>query len=189
MRQSTVARSLIALSLAVLALPASAAGQPAATARVDEYRVKAAILYNLAKFVDFPADVFTDATSPFVICVLGADPFGAALDDTVRGRQVGARPIAVRRIVDVTTGCHVMFVASSERNRVPAVVDRLRSASVLTVADADGLVEQGLIVGLRMQGDQVRLDINLATVERTKLRVSARLLALASIIRPRGDER
>lgn len=182
-RRQAAGRDVMASLLVFLTLAPAVRTQPIGTGRPDEYGVKAAILYNLAKFVDWPTDAFADPAASLVICVLGVDPFGGVLDETVRGHGVGRRAVVAKRIVDVTTGCHVLFIASSERRRLPAIMDRLHTRSVLTISEADGFTEQGGMIGLATEGERVRFDINVDAAERARLKVSARLMALASAVR------
>jgi YfiR/HmsC-like len=156
---------------------------PRAMQRVDEYRLKAAVLYNLAKFVEWPDEAFADATAPLVVCVLGVDPFGAALDDTLRGHSVGGHAASAKRIAEVTPGCHVLFVANSEAKRLPAILERLRTSSVLVIGDAVGFVDRGGMIGLVTDDERVRFDVNLRAAERARIKISARLMALASSVR------
>jgi hypothetical protein len=169
---------LIPLTLPAVRLDAQA---------VDEYRLKAAVLYNFAKFVEWPADAFTKPDAPLVVCVLGLDPFGPALDDTLRGHAVGAHPALVRRIGEVTPGCHVLFVSSSEMRRLPVVLDRLENAGVLTMAEAKGFPEQGGMVRLLTEDDHIRFEINIAAAERAHLKISARVMALAAAVLRDGN--
>ncbi len=156
-------------------------------ARADEYRVKAAILYNLVKFVNWPEDAFADEAAPLFVCVIGSDPFGPALDAALLGRQVGGRPIVARRVVEVTPGCHVLFVATSERKRIPVIADQLRGMSVLTVSEDDTFIDQGGMIALSTEGERVLFAINSAATARARLNVSARLLAMASVLRTGGS--
>jgi hypothetical protein len=176
---SIVTRSAAAL-VALIALTPVVRGQPAATRRVDEYQLKAAVLYNLARFVEWPPDAFAGPSAPLSICVLGVDPFGAALDEAVRGHRVGDRPLATRRMTDVASGCHVLFIANSERRRLPAVVDQLRDTAALTVGEVEDFTLHGGMVGLTTAGDQIKFDINVAAATKARLKISARLMALAS---------
>ena len=105
--------------------------------RADEYRVKAAILFNLAKFVDWPKDTFASATAPLVLCVLGPDPFGSVLDETLNGRLIGKRPLVPMRVMEVTQGCHMLFITGGERKRLPVIADQLCTTSVLTIGEDD----------------------------------------------------
>jgi hypothetical protein len=180
-------RSASAALLALTTVAPVALGQTVPTERVDEYRVKAAILYNLSRFVEWPVDAFPDSAAPLVICVLGTDPFGSALDDAVRGHRAGDRAIVAKRIRDVTPGCHVLFIANSERRRLPTLIEQLRVRRALTVGEAEDFTKQGGMVGLTTKGEQVRFAINLPAAVAAQLKVSARLMALASGPRQSGD--
>jgi hypothetical protein len=168
-----------AAALAVSLSAAPGHGQSPSTAPVDEYRVKAAVLYNLARFVSWPPERFENSSAPLSICVLGTDPFGSRLDDVVRGHRVGERGIVIQRINDVGPGCHVLFVSSSEQRRLPLLMGRLRGSGALTVAEFADFTQLGGMVGLITSGDQIRFDINLAATSAEQLKISARLLALA----------
>ena len=177
--------ALVAILLPVI--PTVATAQSRVPSQAGEYDVKAAILYNLLKFVEWPADAFAAANTPVAICVLGADPFGALLDDSVRGHQVGGRGIVVRRLTEVAPGCHVLFISLSETRRLSMILDRLRTMSVLTVGEQEQFVDGGGIIELRTE-DRVRFAINVEAADRARLRLSARLLMLALPPRPPQKE-
>lgn len=176
-------RPALALVAAVVMWTAAsppARGQSALAAPVDEYRLKAAVLYNLARFVSWPPRAFAEPTAPMSICVLGDDPFGSRLDEVVRGHQIGVRPIVTVRVSQVRAGCHVLFISSSEQRRLPALLASLRGTGALTVGESGDFTALGGMVGLSTKGDQVRLDINVAAADAEQLKISARLLALTS---------
>jgi hypothetical protein len=170
--------------LAVATLTSSLYGQ--SIVRADEYRVKAAILYNLAKFIEWPDDVFGAQTDPLIVCVLGTDPFGPVLDQTLSGHLVGGRPITAKRVGEVTPACHMLFISTSEHKRLPVLVDELRGMSVLTVSDDEDFIAQGGMIGLVTEGERVRFAINSEAADHARLKVSARLLALAIVKKPRA---
>jgi hypothetical protein len=165
---------------AVLAAAPSVALSALEAQGADEYRVKAAVLYNLAKFVDWPPDVFGAGTAPLHVCVLGVDPFGDALETAFAGHQIGGRGSVVRRIGDVEPGCHVLFISGSERKRMAAITDRLRGSGVLTVSEEAGFAESGGMIELFTDGDRVRFNLNIAALEEGRLRASARLREIAA---------
>lgn len=148
--------------------------------RTGEYRLKAAILYNLTKFVDWPSGAFSGPDAPLTLCVLGDDPFGAALDDALRGRSVAGRPLVAKRVVSALSGCHLLFVSDSEHKRIGIITDQLRDASVLTVSEDDTFTKQGGMISLATEGELVRFFINGAATERAHLKVSARLMSMAA---------
>jgi hypothetical protein len=150
----------------------------------NEYQVKAAFLYTFAKFVEWPPEAFSGHSAAMTICVLGEDPFGRFLDDAVKGKAVGDRPLAVSRIAELADGrdCKMLFIASSERRRMASL---LASAppGLLTVGDAADFAAQGGIIALRLDGERIRLTVNLTAAEKAKLRISSRVLSLATIIK------
>ncbi len=151
----------------------------------NEYQVKAAFLYTFAKFVEWPPQAFSSPSAVMTICVLGEDPFGAFLDDAVRGKTVGDRPMAVVRIADLGTGrdCKILFIAASERRRMPVLLAAAASTGLLTVGDTAEFSAQGGVIELQLDGERIRLKVNLTAAEKAKLRISSRVLSLATIIK------
>jgi hypothetical protein len=171
--------ALGALLLAACALLAAPAG---GTTR--EYEIKAAFLYNFVKFVDWPAQALPDNSPNVVIGVLGANPFGRALN-TINGRSVKGKTLVVRQVSSAqdAQNCHMLFICPSERDRLRAILDALRNDSVLTVGEMKGFAESGGIINFTLQNDRVRFEINPAAAERARLTISSQLLRLAKIVR------
>lgn len=153
---------------------------PGEGTRADEYRVKAAFLFNFAKFIEWPSSSFSGTTTPLQVCVLGVDPFGWTLDDTLRGRAVAGRPIQVRRMTEPDRSCHLLFISTSERKRLPLITEQLRGASILTVGEDDGFIAAGGMIELISDGDNVQFNVSPLAAERAGLHVSARLVSLAA---------
>lgn len=170
------------LMAAILALPAAAAPAPTGAAEV-----KAVFLFNFTKFVEWPSDAFPDPKAPIVIGVLGDDPFGAALDRAVSGETVNDRPVEIKRFRTLgdLTPCHILYISDSHEARVPEILRRLKRAETLTVADADGFASRGGAVQFRTERGRLRFEISQTAAERAGLRVSSRLLGLASAVHPR----
>lgn len=172
--------------LAVVALFLGATSMAAGpTALPTEYRVKAACLYNFAKFIQWPTGSQPDEGS-FVITVLGRDPFGNALDDTLRGKTIDNRKILLRRVSRAQDlgPSQILFISDSERERLPAILKQVETTAVLTVAEMSEFAERGGVIRLRMDQDRVRLEINVAAAERSGLRISSQLLKVAEIVDP-----
>ncbi len=106
--------------VASFALPGGTATAFADSLSNREYQIKASFLYNFTKFVEWPADRFADEGTPIIICVIGKDPFGTTLEDTVAGKIVKGRHIGIRRIDNVVDldAYHVLFVGSAARARL-----------------------------------------------------------------------
>jgi hypothetical protein len=148
-------------------------------------QVKAAFLYNFAKFVEWPADVLPESSTEMGLCILGEDPFGADLDDTIQGKSVNGRGIEIKRFrtLHALKGCHVLFISSSEWHRLPKILEDLKGESLLTVGEMTRFAKLGGIINFAMEENKVRFEINIDAAERARLRISSRLLKLAKVIR------
>jgi hypothetical protein len=149
----------------------------------DEYRVKAAFLFNFAKFVEWPATSFTSNDQPIEICILGQNPFGTSLEDAVRGKVAANRTFIVREVSSAQQAgnCHILFVGVSERKRSRAVLGELKGASVLTVGETEDFTATGGVISFKLKDGRVRFEIDPAAAERGNLRISSKLLSLAEI--------
>lgn len=170
----------LVIALALYA-PPSVTSQPKTA---GEYEVKAAFLYNFARFVEWPDRSFASAQSDFTICVLGSDPFGRTLDDALEGKTIGSRRVKLERVKDAARSrqCQIVFVSPSDGGRLPEIIDQLRGASVLVVGETDGFAQAGGTVQFTLDEDRVRFTINPDAAERAGLRLSSKLLALAKIV-------
>lgn len=159
-----------------------------AGAAAPEYQIKAVFLFNFTQFVEWPPESFPAADAPFVIGVVGEDPFGAHLDDAVRGESVKGRAVVIRRQQrdDDLSVCHVLFVSASEAGHVSAILRKLQGRSVLTVSDMDGFARGGGMIHFLTAQKKIGLQINLEAARNAKLSISSRLLRSAEIV-PGGN--
>ena len=172
-------RSPIAAALLLALLLAAPAGGAQDTA--SEYDVKAAFLYNFTKFVDWPATAFHDDRSTVRLCVLGDDPFGESLREIAEG-EVAGRRLTVLTVSSMNdpAACQILFISRSERERLPEILAAVRDAPVMTVSETKGFLEQGGIINFVLEGPRVRFEINQGAAERAGLKISSRLLRLAT---------
>jgi hypothetical protein len=163
----------------------------AQTALSPEYQIKAVFLFNFAQFVQWPPSAFSGAATPLVIGVLGDNPFGAYLDDTVRGEKVDDRSLVVEhyRTVDEIKACHVLFVSRSEAMRVEQILGRLKDRSILVVGDSDDFVQRGGTIRLAMIQNKIRLIVNVDAAKLANLTISSKLLRSAELVNPSGGHR
>ncbi|HLP75753.1 MAG TPA: YfiR family protein [Candidatus Paceibacterota bacterium] len=168
-----------------LALASLARGDEPKSA--GEYQVKAVFLYNFTRFVEWPETAFVTTNSPLVIGVLGDDPFGPVLDEAVRGEVVHNHPLSVTRFRrgESISGCHILFVSRSERERLGEIAGQLRNSPTLLVADTQRAAERGAMINLTTQ-ENVRMEINLSAAENAGLRMSSKLLGIAKVVSPSG---
>lgn len=181
-RRFAARRFLLGLAGAILA-GATLQAEPDPTL---EHRVKAAFLYNFAKFVDWPTNAFADADAPLVIGIFGDGSMVQALEQTVKGKSIGNRAIQTRRILDATriNPCQILFVAQSETQQVAQIVAAVGRAPVLLVGESPGFVAAGGAIGFASDEGRVRFEANTAVAERMGLKISSKLLRLATSVVP-----
>jgi hypothetical protein len=157
-----------------------------ARAESREYQIKAAFLVNFMQFVTWPPNSFTNADAAFRIAVLGEDPFGAALDQTVQGETVNHHKIVVQRArrIEDCKDCQMIFVSRSEEKNLPIILAKLDSGPVLTVSETRDFARRGGIINFYLEGKKVRFEINPTVAQRDKLKISAQLLSLGKIVEP-----
>jgi len=150
----------------------------------SEYQVKAAFLFNFAKFIEWPAAAFRNGQSPLTICLLGEDPFGKVLDETVKGQAVGGRAFAVRRVVQISRddGCQIAFLSGLEKSRAEQTLAALKGLPILTVSDGEEIGDAGSIIAFLIQDNKIRFNINLESAERAGIKISSQLLKLAKTV-------
>jgi len=157
---------------------------------VSEYQVKAVFLYRFTQFVEWPAEDGAAGDRPFVIGIAGEDPFGPVLDDTVRDEKVQeSRPIVIKRLHDDETlpKCDLLFIAQSEKDRLKHLLGKVRGQAVLTVADTGAAAEQGVMINLLVVQGSVKMEINQEALAAAGMKVSAKLLTLAKIVKTKAD--
>jgi hypothetical protein len=155
-----------------------------------EYQVKGVLLFHFLQFVTWPAGAAPGTNQPYVIGVLGRDPFGSALDAVVRDERIGQQPIAVARYSssEEINDCHVLFIDSAASSDWEVIEARLAGRPVLTVADFEGFASRGgMIQFFENSEHKVRLRVNLNAARRAGLQISARLLRVADVITRPGS--
>ncbi|MEE8226222.1 MAG: YfiR family protein [Kiloniellales bacterium] len=148
-----------------------------------EYLLKAAFLYNFAKFTSWPTESISGAGKPVRLCILGKDPFGAALE-SIEGKNIQKRPLVTIRIARVSDagGCQIIFIASSEEERLRGILSGLRELPILTIAEMSNFARAGGIIGLKTVEDRIRFDINVDAATAAGLKLSSKLLRLGNIV-------
>lgn len=189
--------SLIVLILALFGTPIQA-GAKSDSAPGREYQIKAAFIYNFIKFVDWPKEKTADSNEPIIIGIIGKDPFGRVFEP-IKDKKVKNRIVVIKRFksfeaiqklgehdkaefdrnINYLRKCHLLFVCSSEKDKVKEVLALVKDHSVLTVADTKGFLESGGIINFLMEDKKVRFEINVTAAKKSKLKISSKLLRLA----------
>ena len=178
-----VRRFLTAALIACGIVVGSAPGRAAPDSQQPEL-LKAAYLYNFAKFIEWPADSFADDSAPMALCVLGTGPFSSVLAQTLRGKTVQGRPVVIKQLDEVqdADACHILFIATSERERTAQILERLEGSAVLMVGETEGFARLGGSINFVTERNKLRFEINVDAAKRAELRISSRLLGLARVV-------
>ena len=155
-----------------------------------EYQVKAVFVYNFSHFVEWPPQAFASADAPFVIGILGGDPFGAHLDEAVHGEQIGQHPLLVRRFhsIDEIGECQILYIDRAAGAQLPQILAALEHRDTLTVSDLDGAAEHGVMIQFATENNRIRLRINVESARAAGLTISSKLLRPAEIVGTRGKD-
>jgi hypothetical protein len=166
--------------VATLAQGAGAAADDR-TKPATDVAVKAAFLHNFAKFTEWPA---LARGARIVFCIVGNDGIAAALVEMTRGRNIESHMLEIRQTQDgdAWPACHLLFVAEAESRRSAGGLSAVKTLPVLTVSDGKGFSQEGGIIEFYVDGVTIRFAINVDAAERSRLRISSRLLALARVV-------
>lgn len=171
-------RLVAALAAWVLLFPCILNAQKS---KATEYDLKAAYLFNFAQFAEWQAGSPAARNDTFAICVLGQDPFGAALDAVVAGEIIAGKSVVARRVTkpQEAVNCRVLFISSSEESRLQEILETLDRACVLTVSDMPQFSRRGGMIQFVAERNKIRFEINLANAGVAGLTLSSELLKVA----------
>lgn len=141
-------------------------------------------MYNFAKFVNWPAEAFPNNSAPLILCILGEDSFGGALQ-SIKGKTVKGRNLVIQRLAraEDVEQCHILFISASEEKRLSQILNAIKGKTILTVSDMDSFARRGGSINLVTEKSKIRLEINTNTTDLVGLKISSRLLKLAKIVR------
>lgn len=159
------------------------AGEPSADLP-QEYQVKAAMVYNMAKYVEWPGESFAGSAAPLTVCSIGRGPFASALEQ-YQGKTALGHPIVLKRLSpgDEPGECHVLVISGIEKRYLPGILEQAKRKPVLSVSDMPEFAQAGGVIGLVEQQGKVRFEVNLKAARLSRVRISSQLLKLARIIK------
>jgi len=160
----------------------------AQTATVTAAALRAAFLFNFAKFSVWPADTLAPGQR-LSMCVVGDAAVADTLGQTIKGHDIEGHELTVTvlKADQSASGCHLLYVSASEIKRSAGLLLGIKPASVFTVSDADGFAQSGGVAELIVENDRIRFAINVAAAHRTRLSISSKLLSLATIVKDDGN--
>ena len=171
--------------MTLMAAMAVGGSSASAQAPASEAQVKAAFVYNFLKFVEWPAGAFAGPQDSLVVGIVGTTPTAEAAAAFLAGKGVNTRPIAVRRMpLDAPiVGVHAIFVGDLRDDSRPQMLYEAASTNVLSIGEAKGFATHGGVIGLLVEDQKVRFEINPEAADSAQLRISSKLLALAKLVR------
>ena len=148
-------------------------------------QIKAGFLFNFTKFVEWPEDAFSNSSAPIVIAVVGVNPFGDTLGATAAGKTVGGRAVVVKQFKSDQDlrACNILFISSSEKKQSAHILESLKGSRVLTVSEIGGFARSGGAIAFLVEENKVKLEINLDAASESQLKVSAKLIGVARLVR------
>jgi hypothetical protein len=154
---------------------------------LPEYRLKAAVLLNIIKFVDWPEAAFSSNDIPFTVGILGVDPFGPFMEEIFNGRKIKERKVHIVRAKDLTDlmRCHVLFISDSKKQMLSNILDAVRGQPTLIVSDMERFVHLGGMLSIFREDNKIHFDANRTAYRASGFTINAQLLKLA---RERAEE-
>ena len=182
-------RSLVFAARAIAAALLAGEGLAAQSGAIVENDIKAAFLYNFAKYVEWPEAAFPGGD--FRVCVVADSPFQKSVDDIIAGESVAGRPVTRQAPAtpEAARSCNILFVGRGEFRRAEPLLMAVKGANVLTVGDGAEFLSRGAAVTFVREGDRVRFDVNLTEAQRAGLTISSRLLRVARRVVPPPEPR
>lgn len=150
-----------------------------AVAAEDEYKVKAAMVYNFAKFVEWPSNSFS-GDNRITYCIAGKS---SLINNMLhlQGKVVKERTVFVRQVESPTdvSGCQLLFITQSERAHLSSYLLQSNHHNILTVSDLELFAESGGMIGFTEVEHKIRFEINQETAQKQGLKISSHLLNLS----------
>ena len=155
-----------------------------------EYYLKAAFLYNFARLIDWPDNAFKSTKSQIHLCLIGNNPFGQALK-TINGKKVKDRELIIDTNISLQQipQCQILFIGSDKKHTIEQILARSEHFPILTVSEKQGFTQQnGHVRFIVTRGETLSLEINLDSVNKANLKMSSRILTLATIVKSERDK-
>jgi hypothetical protein len=175
--------TILFMNIMLYGYSAAALSTKAEKEKFDEYKVKAAYLYNFAKFVEWPSEAFAEPSVSLDLCIIGEDPFGHAIDE-INGKSVKGRKLQIRQSSGSSElkECHIAFISSSEKYKYEDILKMIKDSHILTVSDINNFADNGGMINFKKVRSKIRLEINHDAAKKSGLKLSSKLLKIATII-------
>ncbi len=173
--------SMVSIILIPLKLPAD--NTKTHNSQAQEYLLKAAFLYNFARLIDWPENTFKHNSDPFRLCLIGNDPFGAALE-SLHNKKVRGHPLTIQRHLRLNNidQCQMLFISRQEEEQIPTILKTINHAPTLTISEVPLFAEKSGHIRFFLNNNKLSLEVNLNAINQSGLKISSRILSLAKIV-------
>lgn len=171
------------ISIAILLIFFVTASMSAQTTAASENQVKAVFLFNFTHFVDWPSSAFEYPYEPFIIGIIGNDPFGSLIESTIEGERIGTHLIKINRyktIQDIQK-CHILYIATQDPDETKKIINAVADKDILTVGDSPNFIRWGGMIRFYKEENKIRLQINNSAAKAAGLKISSKLLRVAQV--------
>ena len=179
--------------LILLAVCAFLSGRPLAAQSqgLTEYEIKAGFLFNFTKFVEWPSGAFVNSNAPIILGIVGENPFGSLLREAAAGKAINGRAVLVRQFKEGEDlrSCQILFIASTDKKQLTQTLEKLKGSMVLTVGEGSVFTRSGGMIAFVVEGNKVRLEIDLEAVSEANLKISAKVIAVARLVTRQAREK
>lgn len=177
---------LFALGCLAILVTSSLADEPA----VSEDELKAAYLYNFTRFIEWPKDSFKSENDRIEVAIYENESFARVLSTLLKDKKAHGRSFKVKNISSVSEAktAHVLFIPKEKSRQAAELLEALQATPVLTVGESPQFLQQGGVINLRFQDNQLRFEINAGAAEKAKLQVSSQLMRLGTNVKKAGDK-
>jgi hypothetical protein len=178
----SILASRVPLLAALLAMAAIARGEPPSR----EYQLKAVFIYNFAQFTTWPDKAFASDKAPFVVGIIGPDPFGDALHGVMDGKSIAGHPVVFKHFAfaDEVGDCQLLFVPASENDKLEAIFKKIADRPILSVGETAEFPGAGGTIRFFIDDNKIHFEVNLDSANKAGLKISSKLLSLAKIYKP-----
>jgi len=181
----SIIKKILSRYVSILLIIYGALFLSAQTSPSREYQIKAVFLYNFTQFIEWPAHSFHGPQAPAVIGILGKDPFGKYLEETIAGESINKHPLVIQHFntIEEVSNCHLLYININDKSKLEQIVEKLKGKSVLTISDANGFYKMGGMIRLYTKDDKINIQVNLEETKAENLIISSKLLKLAEIVK------
>ncbi len=153
----------------------------------QEYQIKSVFLEQFTRFIEWPeTSEVSDTLTPFVIAVIGENPFGSILEKTFAKQKIKNSTVEIRYLStpNEISNCHILFISKSNKNILPDILSHTEGKPILTISDTEGFAQENVLINFYLYGNKIKFEINEKAVHESGFDISYILFNLAKVVNP-----